>query len=256
MITTQTVLKHYDAIQAEIEAGALFVVNHSGGKDSQAQYAVIKSLVPADQIVVLHADLGTVEWDGVQDHIRSNVDQVVNVVHAIDKDGNDKTFLGMVRGRGMFPGASTRQCTSDLKRGPCEKFIRHELKRRGLKRVVSCFGFRAQESSARAKRPTWAVNKKNSVAGRTWIDFTPIHDITVEEVFAIIKAAGQEPHWAYAAGMTRLSCCFCILASKGDLQTAARINPDLFKVYVDLEKEIGHTLQPAGSLEEITGIAA
>ena len=55
-----------------IRRGALFYVSHSGGKDSQAMYAALVSRVPRDQIVVVHADLGEIEWRGVQDHIREN----------------------------------------------------------------------------------------------------------------------------------------------------------------------------------------
>lgn len=35
-----------------------------------------------------------------------------------------RTYLEMVEHRGMFPSAQYRQCTSDLKRGPIEKYIR------------------------------------------------------------------------------------------------------------------------------------
>ena len=53
-----------------IEAGAIFYCSHSGGKDSQAMYAILRERIPHAQLVVIHADLGRVEWDGVQDHIR------------------------------------------------------------------------------------------------------------------------------------------------------------------------------------------
>ena len=42
------------------DAGGIFYVSHSGGKDSQAMYAMLIDLIPADQIVVVHADLGEV----------------------------------------------------------------------------------------------------------------------------------------------------------------------------------------------------
>ncbi|MER9628358.1 hypothetical protein [Mesorhizobium sp. M0296] len=55
--------------------------------------------------------------------------------------------------------------------------------------------------------------------------------------------------------MTRLSCVFCIMASRGDLRTAAKLKPELYRRYVETEKRIGHTFsmnrQP---LEEVTGI--
>jgi hypothetical protein len=37
------------------DRGALFVISHSAGKDSQAQTILVRSLVPAAQIVVVHA---------------------------------------------------------------------------------------------------------------------------------------------------------------------------------------------------------
>ena len=57
--------------------------------------------------------------------------------------------------------------------------------------------------------------------------------------------------------MSRLSCVFCILASRGDLVTAARLQPRLYDRYVALERRIGHTLSPTGvPLPDLTGIPA
>ena len=76
-----------------IKDGALVFVSHSGGKDSQAMYAHLRAFVPADQIVVVHANLGEVEWSGVIDHIKANIDHDLNVVRAA------KTLLEMVEQR-------------------------------------------------------------------------------------------------------------------------------------------------------------
>lgn len=235
-----------------IERGALFVVNHSGGKDSQAMTAYVRQMVPAEQILVVHAHLSGVEWQGVIEHIETTIGELpLRVVAA------GKTFLEMVERRGMWPSASTRQCTSDLKRGPLEKLIRHELKARDLKLIVNCMGLRAQESPSRAKKPVLKLSARNSKAGREWYDWLPIHHFTIDQVFALIEIAGQVPHWVYAAGMSRLSCVFCIMASQADLRTAARLQPDLYRRYVDLEKKIDHTFSMSRRpLEEITGIAA
>ena len=56
------------AIQQHLDAGALCYVSHSGGKDSQAMYAALAEIVPPERIVVVHSDLGEIEWEGVQDH--------------------------------------------------------------------------------------------------------------------------------------------------------------------------------------------
>ncbi len=240
-------------IQDLIARGAIFVVNHSGGKDSQAMLLRIRKLVPADQIVVVHAHLPEVEWDGVLDHIKATTDGLpVHVCTA------RRTLLQMVEQRGMFPSPKQRQCTSDLKRGPIERTIR----RLGHKLIVNCMGMRAEESPKRAKLEILKFSARNSKAGREWYDWLPIHDLKVGEVFDAIRAAGQKPHWAYGAGMTRLSCCFCIMASQQDLTTAARLNPTLYRRYVELEHATGRTmLMPSKtlgprSLEQVTGIAA
>lgn len=238
-------------IQELVEQGALFVVNHSGGKDSQAMMIYIEALVPADQIVVVHADLPGVEWDGTWDHILATVPAGIPV----HKTAAGKTFADMVRHRQMFPSPQYRQCTSDLKRGPIEKVIRAISKETGRTLIVSCMGLRAQESAARAKQKTWKHSAKNSVAGRTWYDWLPIHDWSEAQVFETIHAAGQEALWVYAAGMRRASCQFCIMACVADMRTAARLAPERYAEMVALEKEVGHTINMTGvGLEEITGI--
>jgi DNA sulfur modification protein DndC len=241
-------------IPALIARGALFVVNHSAGKDSQAMLIQLRRIVPQEQLLLVHADLGEVEWAGNVEHIRETAPDLPLVIARARRG-----LLQMVEERGMFPSPQQRQCTSDLKRGPIEREVRRYLKANprfgGL--VVNCMGMRAEESTSRAKLVTFKLNAKNSVAGREWYDWCPIHHLTKVEVFAEIERAGEEPHWAYKAGMTRLSCCFCIMASKADLTTAARLNPELYARYVALEKRIGHTMSmERRPLEEVTGIPA
>jgi DNA sulfur modification protein DndC len=220
-----------------IERGALFVCNHSGGKDSQAMYLKLKALVPAEQLVVVHAHLPDVEWDGVREHIASTITSPYYECRA------GKTFLEMVETRGMWPSAKYRQCTSDLKRNPLVKLIRQLSRDMNRPLIVNCMGMRAQESPARAKKSAWTYSETNSKAGREWYEWLPIHDLTVEQVFGSIEANGQQPHWAYAAGMSRLSCCFCIMSSDADLRTAASLRPDLLATFVALEEKIGHTFR-------------
>ena len=116
-------------------------------------------------------------------------------------------------------------------------------------------GLRADESAARARKTPWNRSDRNSRAGRSWFDWLPIFDLAADDVFRIIRDAGQSPHWAYAAGMSRLSCSFCILASRSDLRRAAELRPCLYREYVDLERRIGHTLSPTRiPLPQLTGV--
>ncbi len=118
-------------------------------------------------------------------------------------------------------------------------------------------GLRRDESSARSKRIPWARSDRNSRAGREWFDWLPIFDLTGNDVFRVIREAGQSPHWVYAQGMSRCSCSLCIFSSRSDLRRAAELRPDLYQKYSRLEKRIGHTLSPSGApLPALTGIPA
>lgn len=244
-------------IEKLIQQNALFIVNHSGGKDSQAMYLFLTRTVkvPASQILVVHADLGEVEWAGLKEHIRSTTDgHNLHVAVAVYADGSEKTLLGEWERKGKTPSPAQRWCTSDLKRGPIEKVVRAYMKKNGFSIAVNCMGLRAEESSSRSKMEPWKDNKRLSKAGRIAYDWLPIHDWKVGQVFGFIAECGQQPHEMYAKGMTRLSCCFCIMASKADLTLAATLNPTLYKRYVELEKKTGFTLQAGKTLEETTGI--
>lgn len=265
-----------DALAALVHAGAVFFVNHSGGKDSQAMAALVERLVSdlggADhgaRIVYIHAPLVDVEWEGTEEHIRATIgDRELLLAHATRRDGTSKTLLDVVDARGMFPDASRRWCTSDFKRGPIEREIRRWVKREGhTGPIVSCMGLRAEESCERSKgldkrhhnatgeSLTFKLSKGNSKAGRTWYDWLPIFDWMTDQVWGEIEAAGQTPHWAYGEGMTRLSCCFCLYGSKGDLTLAAQLNPALYARYCETEKRLNHTLSMSRKpLPEITGI--
>lgn len=237
------------------DSGALFVVSHSAGKDSQAMLIKLRELGIADhQMVIVHADLGDVEWEGNMDHIRRYAGSIPIICATAQTN-----FWQMVERRQMFPSPRQRQCTSDLKRGPINREVRRYLNAhpeyRG--RVVMCIGIRAEESTARKRRRAITHSAVNSRAGRDWWEWYPIFNLTSADVFKAIADAGQEPHWAYRSGMTRLSCCFCIMASTQDLTTAAHLNPNLYARYVEMERKIGHTLNMSGiPLEEITGIRA
>ena len=248
-------------VQSEIDAGALFVINHSAGKDSQAMTALLSSVLPAHQVLVVHAELPEADWPGLAEHIMATVPPGWTIRNC--RAG--KTFFDMVERRfakrpevPAFPSPSNRQCTSDLKRDPIAKVVRQHLALHPEfgARAVICMGLRAEESASRAKAPVWKLNKRESKAGRTVHEWLPIHDLLVGEVFDVIASVGQEPHWAYAAGMSRLSCSFCIMANKADLRTAASLRPTLARRYIELEKRTGYTMSMARiPLSEICGIS-
>lgn len=248
-----------DLAQAEIEAGALFVINHSGGKDSQAMMIRLLEIVPRQQILVVHASLGRMEWPGALEHAEQQA-TAAGVPFIVARA--QKSFLSMVFNRyntkpsvPSWPSAAYRQCTSDLKRGPITREVRRWAKAHGFTRIVNCMGMRAQESSARAKRTAWTEHEAHGKAGRSWFNWLPIHSVSTTDVFNIIKAAGQKPHWAYALGNERLSCVFCIMASINDLHIGAIHNPLLYAEYCAWERHTGYVMHSSmKSLPELTGI--
>lgn len=250
-------IKNISEIRNLIEKGALFFVGHSGGKDSQAMFAAMSKIVPADQLHVVHADLGEVEHLDVKDFIRSNIDgKDLQIAQAIHADGSKKDFFTTVRARRAsldaqgrfdapaFPSSAARFCTSDLKTGPIWKVIRKIAG--DAKIVVNCVGIRAEESPARAKkiesRGTMNVNTKNTNSKRQAFDYWPIADWTIDQVWNEIDEKGQERHPAYDAGNDRLSCAFCIFGSRNDLRLAAKTRPELLQKLTDLEADVRTTM--------------
>ncbi|MEV6258936.1 hypothetical protein ACIHAX_36560 [Nocardia sp. NPDC051929] len=82
----------------------------------------------------------------------------------------------------------------------------------------------------------------------TWL---PIHGWTVQDVWARIASAGTRPHPAYAAGLPRASCVFCVLSSRAALMRAAQLFPELAAQYAAVEHAIGHRFRADRSMADI-----
>lgn len=202
-------------------------------------------IIPASQLIVAHASLGAMEWPGALDLAQQQA-EAAGLPFIVARAG--KTLLEMVERRfksrpevPSWPSASTRQCTSDLKRGPIQREVRAYAKANGFKTIVNCLGLRAQESPGRAKRKAFSqMGISNSV--HTWFEWLPVHDLLTDEVFSIIRTAGQAPHYAYGLGNERLSCVFCIMASRNDMRNGAQSHPELLGQYAELEEVTGYTM--------------
>ncbi|GAB3975677.1 hypothetical protein GCM10028806_33770 [Spirosoma terrae] len=242
-----------------IGSGALFIANHSGGKDSDAMYDYLARTIPAPQLIVVHVALGHIEWPGLIEHIQTYL-QPGHDFHVIS---SHKTLFDMVNNRGMWPSPENRQCTSDLKRDPVAKLARKLSNERNIPIIVDCLGLRSQESAARSKQPTWKLNTRQTNTLRTAYTWHPILDWTIEDVWAsrghtvlelverqeiweydpVAAVKGWNFHWVYPAGMERCSCSFCIMAKDSDLKRAGKLRPDLLLEYAKLERSIGHTFR-------------
>lgn len=226
--------------------GALVVSNHSGGKDSQVMLIKLLEFVPRSQLLVVHASLGEIEWHGALELAQEQA-EAAGVPFIVARAS--KSLFDMVLHRyaqrpevPSWPSASSRQCTSDLKRGPIAREVRRYADAHGFKVVINCLGLRAQESPGRAAKKVLVKNESQSNGKRIWFEYLPIHGMRTEEVFTEIQAAGQKPHYAYALGNDRLSCVFCIMASKNDISVGACHRPELLDEYEGLEKKTGYTM--------------
>lgn len=236
------------------------LVNSSAGKDSQSMLTAVVELadaqeLPRQRIVVVHADLGRVEWEGTRELAETQAKAYGLRFEVVRRTKGD--LLDQIEGRGMFPSSTARYCTSDQKVAQVAKLItRLAADHRAAGntdpiRILNCLGIRAQESPARAKKVAFGPDRTASNGRRTVTRWLPIFDWTVEQVWATIRHSGLPYHSAYDAGMSRLSCCMCVLSGRRELVIAARLNPALAREYVRVEDKIGHTFQAKTSIREI-----
>jgi 3'-phosphoadenosine 5'-phosphosulfate sulfotransferase (PAPS reductase)/FAD synthetase len=237
----------------------VILVNSSAGKDSQAMLDVIVELADAegvrDRIIVVHCDLGRVEWEGTVELAARQAGHYGVRFETVRRSLGD--LLDHVEDRGMWPSSTARWCTSDHKTSQVLKLmtalVREHPETRPL-RILNCLGMRAEESAARARKPPFgpdrATNSKRHVD--RWL---PIHDWSEEAVWDRIGRSGVDHHPAYQAGMRRLSCCLCVLASKASLVRAAQLNPALAHEYLRVERRIGHRFRDDLSMADILAAA-
>lgn len=243
------------------------VVNSSGGKDSQAALDVVVQVanrqnVPRDRIIVAHANLGEVEWPGVPELVQEHARHYD--LKYVEESRPQGDLLVHVEQRRRWPSSKQRYCTSDHKRGQIARvftYLTNQTRQRFKHppvRILNVFGFRAEESPARAKKKAFAIDTRLTNQ-RRWVEiWLPIHTWTGQQVWDRIAQAGTRPHWAYARGMTRLSCRFCIFAPRSQLILSARQpeNQQLLEKYVQLEIKIGHRFTHKLSIQEVQAAAA
>lgn len=224
------------------------VVASSAGKDSQAMLDRVHELAVAagvvDRIVVVHCDLGRVEWADTGELAAEQARRYDFRFLKVSRPQGD--LLTHVEKLGQWPTPSMRFCTSDHKRAQIHRVITSLCdkvrKTTGKKvvRVLNAIGLRAEESPGRAKRADLTFDKRASNGRRVVDVWLPVHAWTTEEVWDRIRVSGVPHHRAYDLGMPRLSCAFCIFASQDALLLAGEHNRPLLDQYVALEAKIGH----------------
>jgi 3'-phosphoadenosine 5'-phosphosulfate sulfotransferase (PAPS reductase)/FAD synthetase len=238
----------------------VILINTSAGKDSQAMMHHVCTLALRDgrmsAVRAVHADLGRIEWPGTKELAEEHADHY-GIPFEIVKREQVGDLLAEIRRRRKWPASTTRYCTSYYKRDQIKRVytrLAREIREatgHARPRILNCLGFRAEESPRRRKMEPYTFNAKASSGVKEVWDWLPIHDWCLPDVLKTIQEAGTRRHPAYALGMTRLSCRFCIFAPKGQLMISGRANPELLDEYVAVEEEIGHKFRVNLSLLEV-----
>lgn len=243
-------------MSVDLAAFDVILVNSSGGKDSQAMLDRIAELARAagveQRVVVVHADLGRVEWVGTRELAERQARSYGFRFEVVSRRNGD--LLEQIEARGKFPDRKNRFCTSDHKRDQVTRVMTalvRELKLKRPARILNCMGLRAGESRDRAKLSPLTLNGRATNGRRTVLDWLPIHGWSVAQVWERIRASGRPHHPAYDLGMPRLSCCFCVFSGRNALLLAGKHNPELLAAYVEVERRIGFTFRKDEPIAEI-----
>lgn len=257
--------------------GAALAISISGGKDSQALLAAVCAAYHKHgwigPIFAIHAHLGRMEWPQSLGHCHALADAAGVPLVVVERPQGD--LLQRMRdrmkqlegsGRPFWPSASARYCTSDLKRGQINKALRQ------FDLIISAEGIRADESKARACKPTHEVRNAIQTLSRDAWTWNAIIDWSLDDVWEACGTsrqdlerrrvlyhqgdernalAGWPAHPAYVYGNERVSCALCVLASINDLRVGARHNPELHQTLVQMEQESGFTFKHNFSLADL-----
>lgn len=186
----------------------------------------------------------------------------------------------------FWPSAKSRYCTAHQKTNQIDKELRAyslvisamgmraEESRARAKRITLTID---QTLAAKKWRElplddaltAWLNAEK---PGRLAFDWLPIHDWTIDQVWTACGTSAADlarrqqlykdghttealdswpAHPAYVSGNQRVSCSLCILASRNDLRVGAQHNPDLYRTYVQMERESGFTFQHGKPLSDV-----
>jgi len=197
------------------------VVNVSGGKDSSALLLWMKAHYPLNPMTALYNDTGF-EHLGVEGYIREMTGQLgVPLVVLSPKID----LLSLVMQANQIPTGFCRFCTSRLKQNPADKWVRKAFPHG---KVIQCFGFRAEESPARAKKKVLSPYPKLCTRKREVLFYAPLLDWKTADVVDLVESEGFKlfPTYEY---LSRLSCRYCFLAGKRDHDAIRMNDPEGFE---------------------------
>jgi len=228
----------------------------SGGKDSSAvalaTIAYLDEIGHAGPRLLVHADLGATEWADSLRTCQRLADRIGLELLVVARpqgdmmdrweqrwDDNVERYAALSCVKLILPWSTPamRFCTAELK---VDQICRALSRRWQGQTILNATGIRRDESTERSKAPvSKAQPKLASVTRKTsGVDWHPIIDWTLPDVFAYLTEQSFELHEAYTTyGASRVSCVWCILAKESDHEAGARCleNHVLGRRMVDLE---------------------
>lgn len=249
---------------------AVVAIGVSGGKDSQAcalaVHEHLERIRHAGPRVLVHADLGRVEWQqslAKCQELATHLGYELIVKRRAAGDLMDRwlkrwsnnvaryTDLSCVKLILPWSTPSMRFCTSELKTHLINGLLK---KRYPAHDIVNVTGVRAEESANRARMPVAKENSALVRRGYVGMSWNAILPWSIGDVKGIVDRHGLALHEAYTLyKMSRVSCVFCIMSSAADLlaSTTCVDNQGIYREMVDLEIRSTFAFQGQGWLGDI-----
>jgi predicted phosphoadenosine phosphosulfate sulfurtransferase len=226
------------------------IVSYSTGIDSTGVLHWAVNNFPKEKIWLVYCDTGCEYPEN--EEILAKISQFLGIKYVVLR--HPKGFLELLlTERFKFPDAQNRWCTSILKTGVTDKWIRANRHILGTK-VLFLTGERRDESKKRALLPETEYHSTTLWTKRKG-DFEchwhrPVLDYEKGKMFEFGKELGIEPHFCYEY-LSRCSCMICVLMPDRNCIENIKRYPRLVKPFVEAEIQIGHTWKHKKSLEEM-----
>ena len=172
---------------------------------------------------------------------------------AIDEDDLEKIedITAQIKSLGYrykFPAKTasltTRWCSSALKIEVFDRILRYAEDTLENCKVLFVDGIRREESGARSKYNEMELHRCSAVTQKNRLvhHLRPIIEWDEQMVWDIMKRHKINPHPCYKLGWNRCSCAMCIFSLPQHFAGIKEILPERFEQIVNLEKELGFTL--------------
>lgn len=154
-------------------------------------------------------------------------------------------FLDLCLLKGRFPGAKSRFCTDELKLIPIQAIESVDLD--AGRSIITWLGERAEESPARAAKPTFERFYVRDGETTSKALYRPILHWKKAQCFEIAKRHGMPPNPLYLEGMNRVGCSTCIMATKDEIQEWALRFPQHVDRLREWERLVSMTSRRGGA---------